>query len=211
MGEQRDVMSEAYPQYLYDPDYQSDRYESDDAVSQSRPRQGFGGFRHTLSLLTDVVVVILGVAGCIWVLGHVTSVRTSSTAQNTGNVVITTGNANIAVSSSQNAPLSLTGSATPLTIVVHNTGTVPLRIDASVSASSAALSSALQTTGNFCLGTTQCASTTNVAFEGSWSSPIVLNPGQTGDLSIMLSVATSGTDTFGQSQAVAVTVGGVQA
>jgi hypothetical protein len=161
--------------------------------------------------LTDLAFVVLGVSAVIWLIGHVTTAQTSATAPNTGNVVITTGNAQVTVSSSQNAPLALTGSATPLSISVTNSGTVPLKINASVTSTSDALSSALETSANFCINTTNCASATNTSFQGTWTSPLVLSPGQTGTLSIMLAVSPTTTENFGTgSQAVAVTVGGIQ-
>lgn len=214
MGKERNMVSERYPQYFDDP-YDDD--EGDYGQYGATSAQGIPGFltnaKHIFSLTTDAVLVVLGVVACVWLASHVTTVNTSANGvSNTGNVVITTGNASIKVTSSQNAPLTLTGSATPLTIAVTNNGTVPIKVNAQVTASTTALSQALTTSANFCLGATACASASDTSFTGTYNSPVVLAPGQTGTLALMLSAVVSGSTSFGAGQqAVAVTVGGTQA
>jgi hypothetical protein len=209
-GKKGQLTGETDLKYL---DYPNNENQGSYSYKQLGPMStdGLGGkARHTLSILTDITFVVLGVIGLWMLASHISVLNASATnVNNTGNVVITTGDAALHVSSQQNAPLTLTGSATPLTIDVTNTGSVPLKLVANITSSTTQLSKALETSGNFCIKQ-NCSSANPTTFTGSLPGDLTLAPGQSGVFSIMLAVSGANTQ-WSSGQAVSVTVDGTQA
>lgn len=210
MTQQGQFVREANSQDFYYPNNQHKSSYSYSELGEVSTNGLAGKSRHTFSILSDITFVVLGLIG-LWMLAtHINVLNASATnVNNTGNVVITTGNAAIHVTTQQNAPLALTGSATPLTVDITNTGTVPLKLVANVTASTTELSQALETSGNFCIQQ-NCSSANPVPFTGSLPSSLTLAPGQSGVYAIMLAVSGASTQ-WSTGQAVSITVDGTQA